>query len=146
MKSKGSFWALTKKFTSCKIIALNVMSPRKKDLIKSFIEKINCKNKVKRLLSGSICVRIKIRNNKGLPTMTKTETVKQIFLSGNCKAALRIAKDFQLGISREEASDMQLAYECMVHGEFYRQLGTDIDEAIKKGIAVFESAILRVAV
>lgn len=78
--------------------------------------------------------------------MTKTETVKQMFLSGNHKAALRIAKDFKIGITRQEASDMQLAYECMVHGSFYRQLGKDTDAAIKKGIAVLQSAVLRMAV
>ena len=78
--------------------------------------------------------------------MTKTETVKRMFLSGNQKAALRIAKDFKIGITRQEASDMQLAYECMVHESFYRQLGTDTDAAIKKGIAVFKSAVLRMAV
>ena len=64
--------------------------------------------------------------------MTKTEIVKQMFLSGNHKAALRIAKDFKIGITRQEANDMQLAYECMVHGSFYRQLGKDADAAIKK--------------
>lgn len=78
--------------------------------------------------------------------MTKTETVKQMFLSGNRKAALRLAKDFKIGITRQEANDMQLAYECMVHGEFYRQLGMDTDEAIKKGIATFQSVVLQIAV
>ena len=76
--------------------------------------------------------------------MTKTEIVKQMFLSGNHKAALRIAKDFKIGITRQEANDMQLAYECMVHGSFYRQLGKDTDAAIK--IAVLQSAVLRMAV
>lgn len=98
------------------------------------------------MLLGGTRVRMKIRKNKGLPKMTKTETVKQMFLSGNHKAALRIAKDFKIGITRQEASDMQLAYECMVHGSFYRQLGKDIDAAIKQGIAVLQSAVLRMAV
>lgn len=78
--------------------------------------------------------------------MTKTETVKQMFLSGNRKAALRMAKDFKIGITRQEANDMQLAYECMVHGEFYRQLGMDTDEVIKKGITTFQSVVLQVLI
>ena len=41
--------------------------------------------------------------------MTKTEIVKQMFLLGNHKVALRIAKDFKIGITRQEANDMQLA-------------------------------------
>ena len=31
---------------------------------------------------------------------------------------------------------MSRAYECMVHPDFYRQIGTDIQEAIAKGVAV----------
>ena len=78
--------------------------------------------------------------------MTKTETVKQMFLSGNCKAALRIAKDFRIGVTKQEANDMQLAYECMVHESFYRQLGTGTDAAIKRGIATLRNAVLGMAV
>lgn len=78
--------------------------------------------------------------------MTKTETVKQMYLSGNCKAALRIAKDFHIGITKQEANDMQLAYECMVHESFYRQLGKDTDAAIRKGISTLKSVVLGIEV
>lgn len=78
--------------------------------------------------------------------MTKTEKVKQMFLSGNCKAALRIAKDFRIGITKQEANDMQLAYECMIYGSFYKQLGKDTDAAIQKGIEALRSLVMGKAV
>ena len=52
------------------------------------------------------------------------------------KGALRIAKDFRLGITKEQSSTMTRAYECMVHGRFYKQLGYDLDEKIAEGVKI----------
>lgn len=52
----------------------------------------------------------------------KTDTVRRLTADGDFKGALRIAKDFRLGITKQESSAMKLAYECMVHGDFYKQL------------------------
>ncbi len=64
----------------------------------------------------------------------KSDAVRRLVSCGSYKEALRIAKDFRLGITREQSSAMTLAYECMVHGRFYKQLGYNLDEKIAEGV------------
>ena len=52
------------------------------------------------------------------------------------RSALRIVKDFRLGISRDDLDAMRLAYECMVRPVFYSQLGRDPAAEVKRGIGV----------
>ena len=66
----------------------------------------------------------------------KSDAVRRLVSCGSYKEALRIAKDFRLGITREQSSAMTLAYECMVHGRFYKQLGYDLDEKIAEGVKI----------
>lgn len=63
----------------------------------------------------------------------KTDLVKQAVKDGDYKQALKIAKGFRLGITKEQSGAMALAYDCMVHPDFYRQLGKDITKAIEDG-------------
>lgn len=64
----------------------------------------------------------------------KSDKVRRLVSSGQYKEALCIAKDFRLGITKAESSAMTLAYECMVHGRFYEQLGYDLKQKIAEGI------------
>ena len=66
----------------------------------------------------------------------KTDIVRRLTADGDFKGALRIAKDFRLGITKQESNAMKLAYECMAHGEFYRQLGYNLAEKIAEGTNV----------
>jgi len=66
----------------------------------------------------------------------KTDIVRRLTDAGDFKGALRIAKDFRLGITKQESDAMKLAYECMVHGDFYRQLGYNLSEKIAEGTEV----------
>lgn len=66
----------------------------------------------------------------------KSDKVRRLVSGGDYKGALRIAKDFHLGITKEQSSAMKLAYECMVHGRFYRQLGYDLKQKIADGVDV----------
>ena len=66
----------------------------------------------------------------------KSDIVRAAVAAGNYKEALRIAKDFRINITKEQRSTMARAYECIVHPDFYRQLGTDIPAAINEGIAL----------
>ncbi len=66
----------------------------------------------------------------------KSDKVRRLVSAGDFKAALRIAKDFRLGITKEQSSAMTLAYECMVHDSFYRQLGYDLQQKIAEGLEV----------
>ena len=68
----------------------------------------------------------------------KTDTVRRLTADGDFKGALRIAKDFRLGITKQESSSMKLAYECMVHGDFYKQLGYDLNEKVAEGLDVLK--------
>lgn len=63
----------------------------------------------------------------------KSDMVREAVKAEDFKKALRIAKDFRINITREQRSIMTRAYECMVHPEFYLQIGTDISGAIAKG-------------
>ncbi len=71
--------------------------------------------------------------------MKKTDMVKEAVLAGDWKKALRIAKGFRINVTAEQRDTMTRAYECMVHPDFYRQIGTDIPEAIAKGVSVVKS-------
>lgn len=66
----------------------------------------------------------------------KTDIVREAVANKDWKCALRIAKDFRLGIAKKDKEKMRRAYECIVHSEFYVQLGIDIESSIQEGIAV----------
>lgn len=73
----------------------------------------------------------------------KTELARKAFESGNIKEALRIAKTFRLGLTKEERDALVRGYECMVHPEFYRMLGKDPQAEIERGLRVFKEKILK---
>ncbi len=64
----------------------------------------------------------------------KSDTVRRLVAAENFKGALRIAKDFHLGITREDSEDMKMGYECLVHPDFYKQLGYDTTKIAQKGV------------
>lgn len=68
----------------------------------------------------------------------KTEVVRSLVRSGELKQALKIAKDFRLGISKPDSDAMKLAYECMVHKRFYKQLGYNLSEKVAEGVEVLK--------
>lgn len=65
--------------------------------------------------------------------MKKVDIVRGAVNAGEWKKALRIAKDFRINVTKAQRDAMSRAYECMIHPEFYRQIGTDIPGAIAKG-------------
>lgn len=68
----------------------------------------------------------------------KSDTVRRLVAEEDYRKALSIAKDFRIGISREQRSTMTRAYECMVHPSFYSSLGTNLSQAIDEGISVLK--------
>lgn len=64
----------------------------------------------------------------------KSDAVRRLVNEGDYKSALRIAKEFRLGISKEDSEDMKRGYECIVHPGFYQQIGYDADKIAVKGI------------
>lgn len=69
---------------------------------------------------------------------SKTDRVRSLVAASDYKAALRIAKDFQLGISKTESDLMKRGYEALVHKEFYESLGVDTDRTVRLGIAALK--------
>ena len=53
----------------------------------------------------------------------KTDIVREAIAIGDLKKALRIAKGFRINVTKEQRELMTRAYECMIHPEFYRQIG-----------------------
>lgn len=66
----------------------------------------------------------------------KTDIVRAAVKANDWKKALYIAKDFKLGISKEQKTVMTRAYECMVHPDFYKSIGVDLTKAIQDGVEV----------
>ena len=64
----------------------------------------------------------------------KSDKVRRLVAEGRYKEALRIAKDFHLGISKEDSDIMKRGYECMVWPDFYRQIGKMPSEISQKAI------------
>ena len=63
----------------------------------------------------------------------KSDIVREAVQEQDWKKALQIAKDFHIGVTQEQRSKMARAYECIVHPNFYQQIGVDIPEAIEQG-------------
>ena len=63
----------------------------------------------------------------------KSDLVREYVKQGNYKKALQIAKDFRLGITKEQSNEMKLAYECIVHERFYQAI-VKVPESIEAGI------------
>ncbi|MDE7193787.1 MAG: hypothetical protein K2O14_07425 [Oscillospiraceae bacterium] len=70
---------------------------------------------------------------------TKSDKVRALVASGEYKKALAIVKGFRIGITKKQQDMMTRAYECMVHPEFYKSLGTDVGEAVNIGIAELQA-------
>ena len=66
----------------------------------------------------------------------KSDTVREAVREQNWKKALQTAKDFHIGVTQEQRNKMARAYECIVHPDFYQQIGVDIPEAIEQGKAI----------
>ena len=63
----------------------------------------------------------------------QSDIVREAGKAGEWKKALRSAKDFRINVTKAQREAMSRAYECMIHPEFYKQIGTDIPGAIAKG-------------
>lgn len=66
----------------------------------------------------------------------KSDIVREAVREQDWKKALQIAKDFHIGVTQEQRGKMARAYECIVHPDFYQQIGVDIPEAIEQGKAI----------
>jgi hypothetical protein len=71
----------------------------------------------------------------------KMQEARHLMNMSDYKSALQGVKDFRIGVSAEQRSVMRRAYECLVHPEFYRQLGKNIEECIQAGIAVLMEVV-----
>ena len=63
----------------------------------------------------------------------KTDLVREALRNGDFKKALKIAKDFRINITKQDREKMSRAYECIVHPDFFKQIGIDIPSAIIAG-------------
>lgn len=69
----------------------------------------------------------------------KSDTVRRLVAAGDYQAALRIAKGFRLGITKQQSDDMIRGYECMTNPRFYRSLGLDTDKIAQKGVETVQT-------
>lgn len=71
----------------------------------------------------------------------KSDVVKEAVRKRDWKKALQTAKDFHIGITQEQKDKMARAYECIIHPDFYRQIGIDIPETVEQGKAVVKEYV-----
>jgi len=71
----------------------------------------------------------------------KAQDVRNFIQQGDFKKALSGAKDFRIGVSKDQRSVMARAYEAIVHPKFYQQIGIDIESAIQEGISVLKAIV-----
>ena len=70
-------------------------------------------------------IKIFVKVKKGISMKTKTAEMLDHLNANQYKEALRIAKSFKIGFTKQEARIVQLGYECLVHPDFYKSLGKD---------------------
>ena len=75
--------------------------------------------------------------------MTKTTQATTAYNSGDFAKALRIAKTFTLGLSKEDRAQIVRGHECHTNPGFYRQIGRDPENEIKNALRVFSEKILK---
>ena len=71
----------------------------------------------------------------------KTVLAVGAYDKGNVKEALKIAKNFTIGLTKEEHKQIVRGYECMVHADFYKQIGKNPEKEIAAGVTVFLNKI-----
>lgn len=66
--------------------------------------------------------------------VSKSDMVRSFVDKGDYKSALRIAKEFKLGIAECDSDSMKRGYECMIHPRFYKSIGMDTESIAEKGV------------
>lgn len=65
----------------------------------------------------------------------KIDTIKKALSCDNYKLALKTAKGFWFGLSKEQKAVISRGYECTVRPDFYAALGYKPPQCIKAGVA-----------
>ena len=73
--------------------------------------------------------------------MSKSELVRTYIKNEKWKEALREAKDFRIGVTKEQRSVMARAYECFIRPQFYASIGKNPAECIEAGKAVVQEVV-----
>lgn len=72
----------------------------------------------------------------------KTELARKMFNEGDFLGALRICRNFRLGLTKEERRVMQIAYESLTgNASFYQSLGIDTAQAIEQSKLIVKKVI-----
>jgi hypothetical protein len=71
----------------------------------------------------------------------RAKDVRSLIEQGEYKRALRGAKDFRIGISREQRDAMARGYEAMLYPDFYKSVGKDPQSCIQLGIEVLKEVM-----
>jgi hypothetical protein len=66
----------------------------------------------------------------------KSDIVRNHIANGDYTKALKIAKDFRLGISKTDSDAMKLGWECMHSPEMYKQMRYDTEAAKDTAITI----------
>ena len=63
----------------------------------------------------------------------KSDKVRRLVAAGEYRKALAIAKDFRIGITKEQSDVMKRGFECLsTSPKFYESLGMDVYQIVQK--------------
>ena len=74
--------------------------------------------------------------------MKKTELARKLFEAGDFLGALRICRNFRLGLTSDERRTMQIAFESLTGNDaFYSSIGIDTKQIIDNSRIIVKKAI-----
>lgn len=70
----------------------------------------------------------------------KTDIVRNYVKEGDFEKALRIAGKFkrEIGLTKEELSQIQLGYSCLINPTFYKQINKNAEKEIEKAYKILK--------
>jgi len=74
--------------------------------------------------------------------VSKTEQARKDYKSGNFKALLKVTKDWRIGITKDERTQMSRGYECLIRPEFFKMIGKDPVVEIQKAVAIAKIKVI----
>jgi len=75
--------------------------------------------------------------------ISKTQVAISHFQKGDVKRALSITSQFRIGLTPEDRKVLRTGYECIVHPDFFQQLGKDVKECVKKAMELFQQLFIK---
>ena len=72
---------------------------------------------------------------------TKTESLKKALMTNDRNLALKLGKNFHIGLTPDEVSAIKRGYECLKHPSFYNSIGYHPEECMEQAMNILRSLV-----